>query len=128
MQLGTPSELFNRLIETLRLLAASADDQIAAFPDTVSVPDEIVETFELSAAFLPKLVDAGIADQPLQDGIAQLDREFSEMSSATDKAIWTTQSLAQGGHWHQIRVCARAVLMSQKLEIRPPNLYWIEYT
>jgi hypothetical protein len=89
-----------RLVETLKLMACSADAQLAAFPDFVVVADEIALAFddELHA------IDLAACAPEVRDRLGAIDRALSAMSG--DSSLWTADALRTSGAWQSLRSSA----------------------
>ena len=127
MKLGTPSELHKRIIETLRLLAADCETQIQAFPEFTFVPDEIVDTFTMTHAFVPQLIDAGVVNDAQTRALDDLDRFFGRVSGPTGDTFWTIDALRTDNRWEQLRTKAAEALKLFGRSKHAPDLYWISY-
>jgi hypothetical protein len=90
-----------RLIESLHLLAADADDQLAALPPFVAVADELALIFddELRAAEPPAAI---------RDALADLDAMLDRMSD--DRTLWAIEAVHGDLAWTSVRDRARALL------------------
>lgn len=112
-----------RLIEALRLLACSPDEQQAAFPAFVVVPDEIALVFgdELRNA------EAELAAQPpaIRDALTALEDGLDRLGD--DPSRWTLAALRSDAGWQQLRVQAAAVLSQLGVPLQPPALSWLTH-
>ncbi len=96
---------YNRLVQSLRLLAASFDDQMRVFPEWVVVPDELAETFgEAYEIYLQE--DTALISPKAQRLIAGLHSILDMMSGDARARLWTVDALRNAGEWHQIRTLA----------------------
>jgi hypothetical protein len=113
----------DRLIEALRLLACSADEQQAAFPEFVVVPDEIALVFDDEY----RNAEADIAGQPLatRTALAAIKQRLEQLSD--DRSRWTLDALRTGAEWRQLRGQAAGVLSQLGAPLQPPALSWLTF-
>jgi len=99
--------LRDRLVETIRWLAAEPAKALAVMPDERMTPDEIALDIEhwVSAAR-----DWHLADDDVIDLLGEIDRTFKEMSGQENAARWTPEALRSSGEWASQRERAREVL------------------
>jgi hypothetical protein len=99
-----------RLVDALRLAALPAEQQAAALPAFVQVPDEVIEVFGDSWVSVPWLRDSGAIDDRQQEALARLDRQYEEMVNAPD-AEWLLSIDGMGdGRWLTSRQLAAEAL------------------
>jgi len=112
-----------RLVEALRLLAASVEAQRSALPDFVCITDEVALTFDdeyrVNASAIAELAPA------LQGALANINGELDAMSARPE--LWTVDSLGAEPEWERIRAQARAVLTELGEDVRPPDLFWLTF-
>jgi hypothetical protein len=112
-----------RLIEALRLMACSADAQIAALPDFVVVADEVALLFDDEF----RAVDLDACTSVVRDGLVTINRELSEMSKSKSPSLWTIEALRAASDWESLRTTAKAVLTALGVSIGRPDLSWATY-
>lgn len=113
------------LVESLQLLAAPAEQQIAAFPPFVHIPDEIALTFHDAFLLTDNLVDAGLITPLQRAEVERLDRIFDQMTD--DKSLWTIEMVGSAPQWKQVRTMAKDILFIFNEEPKSPELFWIQY-
>jgi hypothetical protein len=129
--MGTENDLKGHLqmvVESLHLLAADSDVQIAVFPDFVHIPDELVLTFsDAFEMFFDRLFSNGLLNQAQGMLIRQLVTLIDQMTADTDKSIWTLEAIAKAPRWQELREAADAALKAMGLHKRHPNLFWMRF-
>ncbi len=111
----------DRMIEVLKLMACSASQQRAAFPDFVVVADEIALLFDDEL----RLVDMSTLPPAVGDALRSIDSRLSDMSN--DKSIWSLEALATSHEWQQLRGAALALLSTLGVPPGPADLSWGTY-
>ena len=109
------------MIEVLKLMACSANEQQAALPDFVVVADEIALLFDDEI----RLIDTSVCPHDLRDGLRAIDERLSTMSEAP--SLWTVNALATSPEWQALRDTARRLLLSLGVEVSHPDLSWAAY-
>ena len=114
---------FGLLLDALRLIALNAEDQVAALPRFVVVPDEIALFFHDALLLLPQLVTRGLVPPHMTDPLMEIDRKLSAMTDAADRSVWTYAALANHPDWEWLRERARALLARMGC-----SLAWPQFT
>lgn len=111
-----------RLVDILRLMALPAEEQRAAFPDYVNVPDEIATLFcdQLRLASRD-----GAATRETFEAMEALDARLAEMSA--EPAQWTDDAFVSSREWQEIRETARDLLIQVGAGPGRPMLTWLAY-
>lgn len=110
------------IIQVLRLLAGSPEMQVAAFPEFVTVADEIAllfhDSFTLPGVQQEREMAAG-------DYLREIDELLDRMSQRAD--LWSNEALRTSDEWARLRVYARDALRCFGEEVLPPDLSWVRY-
>lgn len=112
-------------MESLHLVAAGYETQVASLPSYVHIPDEIAITFGDCALSADQIQRAGLIDQSTRNEIDALDGHLDRMSE--DKSIWTMEALRGAAEWSDARELACNLLARLGQTPRKPNLYWVAY-
>jgi len=113
------------LIESLRLMAADYETQVAALPQFVCVADEIATTYDETYLLVDQIVAAGLIDPAIVARFANIDEQTEAMSERTE--LWTLDTLRTAPEWQNLRTQARDILAALGESPRPPSLEWITY-
>jgi hypothetical protein len=111
-----PANLWPVLTSALQLLAADPDEQVAALPDFVHVPDELTLNFDDAMVLAPRLRRAGLLD----DGATERLQELQSALQAIDR--WDLDALREDPAWSNVRERARDVLAHLGLPRGPIDL------
>ena len=101
--------MIQRLIESLRALAAPADVQCARFPDSVVRADELALDFA-DAFLLVRDCPQMMLSSHQEDALTDLDLALSAMSGPAHAQLWTEAALREHADWRAIRRLATAAL------------------
>jgi len=121
----TPRQQYDSLVESLRLVAAPYDEQVAAVPAFADLADEVATTFGDAYLLVPQLVRRGFVSEGAAGAIKRLDDWFCEMPR--DGSVAGNNSLRYSPFWSAARVLACEALAALKEEMRPPDLRHIFY-
>ena len=110
---------FNRLIETIKLVAAPADVQLSLFPDQVCKSDEIALTYD---EFASKVDGCRLLSEPIKQEINELNILFSRLN----KDEWSEEAVKDSPAWGILRKKASNILLSLNIEYTTPRLFWIK--
>lgn len=116
----TPDEQYQLLVDALRLVAASPEEQVSSLPDFVCKTDEVVLTFGDAYLLVAQLQRAGFVSSDAAVGLKRLDAHLEAMP--TDKSLAEAESLGTHAFWEQARTLAGEVLQLLGEEKRPPDL------
>ena len=106
-----PQWALRQLVDALRLVALPADEQVAALPPFVHVPDEIVLYYDDAFQRLPGVLEVGVLREDQAEPLRALDELFAEMTDAPDKAwVWTLPAVENDQRWARTRTLAVAAL------------------
>ena len=123
----TSNQRFRYVVESLRLVAAPAVQQMSVLPDFVSATDEVSTTFGDAYLLVPHLVAEGMIGSEAAALLASLDDWFARM--LTDGSICGEDSLGTHEFWETARRLANAALRSLGEEAGKPDLShigWVE--
>jgi hypothetical protein len=124
-----PHAFLERVVDALRLAALPAEDQVAALPDFVHVPDEVALLYEDAWVLVPQIREAGLLTDDEHAALARLDRHYGEMSDAPDKdSLWTLEAMKHDDRWtksRQLAVDALAALGRTPGRPEFPGITWI---
>jgi hypothetical protein len=113
----------DRLIEVLRLLAADADQQVAALPDFVVVTDE------LALLYGDEVLVARARDRQALGStwaaVEALDATLDRMSEI--KSLWNNEALVSAPEWARVRSESRAILSDLGKPVDRPDLCWLHH-
>jgi hypothetical protein len=109
------------LVEALQLLAAPADQQVAAFPSWVVIADEVALTWDNAyrGFQLRDQADTAKWDQVRED-LRSLDSKVGN-PAPEHPAQWSVVALKTSVGWQDVRKAARAILARQGIPLRPPD-------
>lgn len=118
----SPDSLFRRrlLLESLTVLAADAQSQVAWLAKHDVVPDEIALDFDHAFGVAEALVEEGQLGRGVLPGLREIDALLSEMSGAENAGRWTRDALSIDEGWIQARRLARRVLVAELGEWQQP--------
>jgi hypothetical protein len=111
------------LVEALRLVAATPDEQIAALPTWVAVADEIALVYEDHYLMVPALIEGGLITAGQEEPLKALDALFDQMTDAADReAVWKVEAIYDDERWEKARELARAALQRLGEHPAPPEI------
>ncbi len=118
--------LYNTLVQSLRLVAAPFEIQTTSLPEFVNVPDEIALIYNESYLIAPQLKDKNLISAKILGMLERLDQIFEEMSEV--KPIWTLERLRNDSSWERLRILALDILRELNEPDGRPNLDFIDWT
>jgi hypothetical protein len=114
-----PAAFLEMVVDALRLVALPADEQIAALPDFVDVPTEVLQRYEDAWVLVPQIREAGLLSDEQHEALARLDRHHTKLSEVDEAdALWTAEGMRNDERWVKSRQLARDAL--ERLG-RPPG-------
>ena len=113
----TPEDQYSLLTDSVRLVAASADEQVAVLPSFVCVTDEIITCFSDAFLLVPQLRRAGMIPDAADRSLTELDQYFEQMPR--DEDLIDPKSLAADGFWAEARRLASRALRDLGVEKHP---------
>ncbi|MES0489517.1 MAG: hypothetical protein ABUK01_05950 [Leptospirales bacterium] len=116
-----------KMIESVRLLAANYTDQIKVFPQEVNIPDEIANIFDECYSSISLSDIREWLDTSQLSILKEMNSLLDQMSDHC-KECWSLESLESGDKWKQARRIAKRWLESLSSELKQPDLFWINYT
>ena len=122
----TDKNIFEKLIQSLQLLAADYNVQKESLPDFVHVPDEVILTFNEAFMCIDQLFDDNLITKKQKDELSKLDRFLSKFDKfgAYPSAL---KSLESSQEWKDIRKKSLEILKSLGYKKEKPNLFWVQY-
>lgn len=118
-------QIYNNLIQVLRLIASTSDIQIASFPQFVNVADEIALSYNDIYLLVPLLKKEGLISPVACNILMQIDELFDTMSQ--NKSIWNVDALENDKYWQKSRYLALSILKELKESYDKPNLGFINW-
>ncbi|MEU4094811.1 hypothetical protein [Streptomyces sp. NPDC026673] len=118
----SPDPLFRRrlLLESLTVLAADAQAQVAWLAKHDVVTDEIALDFDHAFRMAEALVEEGRLGRGVLPDLREIDAVLSEMSGAGNADRWMRDALSVDEGWIQARRLARRVLVAELGEWQQP--------
>jgi hypothetical protein len=118
----TPDSSFRRrlLIQSLTVLAADAQSQVAWLDRHGVVTDEIALDFDHAFGMVEALVEAGHLGGGVLPDLREIDAVLSAMSGAQNADRWARDALSVDQGWSQARRLARRVLVAELGEWQQP--------
>jgi len=113
--------VYPKIIETLKLVAASSEIQLSLFPRNVDITGEIADLAEDAVRYSKILTENKYLTQEQFNKIKKLDDIFENFN----KEDWTILSLQNSTNWKMTREFAMNILQLFSVEYTKPNLYWI---
>jgi len=112
-----------RMVEVLKLLAASCAVQKSALPPFVVAADEIALLYDEEFQTLKGgNLWSGIGADLRADLLA-IDEELESMSD--DQTLWTDDALGADPKWQALRTRTQEALHSLGQPLEPPRLSWL---
>lgn len=119
------SDQLEMLVDGLRLLAASAAEQVEALPRYVCVTDELILTFSDAYLLVPQLVRAGVVSRDAAAALKKLDDHLEAMPA--DERLSEASSLEFHEYWAQARALAATALHCMNQAVGPVALRHVTY-
>lgn len=102
--------IYNRMLESVRILALSADEQISVLNGCV-VSDEIALSFHDDVGtWAEVLINNKLINTKQYQKILEIDNKFDKMSD--DKSLWTDEQLKSSDIWGECRKMGQELLDS----------------
>lgn len=99
---------YRSLIESLKLLACSFDDQKLILPSFVDVQDEVLNTFFESFLLLPVLIESNCMSMKAIAAILRLNNGIT--LTEQDKTLMNLTSFKEDSEWAEVRRLAQKAL------------------
>lgn len=112
---------YQKLIETIKLVAAPADVQLSVIPTQACRPDEIAFCVEEILPLLPTLEAQQIISGTVAENVKEIDRMFLSF----ERQDRTEDALLHSPKWENVRTMAANVLKLTGEKAEPPHLFWI---
>ena len=116
---------YKSLVESLRLLASSYENQLSYLPDFVDIQDEVVTTFGDTFLLLPQLIESDFLSMK---AIASIVRCFNWMDmTVRNESISDLESFKNHESWQKVRLFADKALEDMGEEKKKPDLSYINW-
>ena len=102
---------YNILVESLKLLAASFEEQRNLLSDFADITDDVISSFENAFLLLPEIIESGKLDNI---SISYILRTFNWMSWSIRNADLDDFSSKE---WDKVRNLAREALVKMNIQI-----------
>jgi hypothetical protein len=117
-----PQWCLQQVVDSLRLAALPAEEQIAALPDFVHVPAEVALLYDDAFRLVPQIRDAGLITNEQQESLVRINRLHGDMGTATDKDwLWTVDAMRSDERWARSRRLAVEALAALGREAGTPR-------
>lgn len=117
---------YKSLVESLRLLASSYENQLDYLPDFVNIQDEVVATFGDAFLLLPQLIEGNFLSMK---AIASIVRCFNWMDmTVRNDSVSDLESFKSHETWQKVRSFADMALEDMEEEKKRPDLshiFWV---
>ena len=101
----------SRLLEALRLAAASPDEQMSALPGFVVIYDEIAQSYYDAFQHASRLRESRRLNDLQFAALAALDQLYEEMTTAPDRErLWSLEAMKHDDRWKKSRELAKQAL------------------
>jgi 4'-phosphopantetheinyl transferase EntD len=101
--------MIDRLLITLRALAASPDEQIERFPNVVATPDELALDFDDAYLLLQQCQQLELSAAQ-REAVGDVDHLLAQMTEPERRALWTEAAFRRAPEWERVRSAARTAL------------------
>lgn len=114
---------YKKIIECLKLLSLSFEEQKTYFPEFVEVPFEIIDTFDNAVLQLPNLVEIGRLDNKAIASLLRLQNMMNFTSSNPKFKDLEDEQFRMSDEWNKVREMARDTLqiMGEPIGKPAPN-------
>jgi hypothetical protein len=118
-----PQWCLEQVVDSLRLAALPAEQQIAVLPDFVHVPQEVSLLYDDALMLVPWIREAGLITDEQEEALARLRRLHIEMAAAIDNdLLWTVEAMRSDERWEQGRGLATEALAALGRDLGRPSL------
>lgn len=106
-------KIYMRLCDAVRLMSMDYNQQIAALPQNINVPDEIALVFDDEViSVMDNMQENGMLSLENCEMIKKIENRLLEMNKVQDKNLWTLEALEQSSEWEECRKDAKLLLGS----------------
>jgi hypothetical protein len=112
--------MIERLVQSLRALAAPAHLQLERFPNFVCKPDELALDYADALLLASDCPQLQLTDAQ-QRALRSLDDLLAEMSGTENLDLWTEAALSDAPEWVNVRRAASAALAQLECSYEPPG-------
>lgn len=99
---------YKSLVESLKLLACSYDEQKSSLPDFVDVQDDVLNTFYESFLLLPPLIEGSYISMRAIAAIIRLNNWI--ILTEQDQSLMNLAAFKESPEWNKARALARIAL------------------
>ncbi len=117
--------LYNKLVQCLRLVASPYEVQISLLPNFIDIPDEIALFFDDVFLTIPQLKIEYLFSPNTLLKINEVNELFESMSE--EKFFWELEELKNNKSWEKSRELALSVLKLLNEPYEKPNLDFITW-
>lgn len=118
---------FEKLIDSLRLLAADYETQVSVLPSFVYTPDELVQTFTDCMVLLDQIIEAGLVSREQAAKLKEIDDAFDRAGNDNPEYFYSYEAVQEDLRWESIWQLAAEALALMGRRREPPKLDWIVY-
>jgi hypothetical protein len=112
-------EQYKKVVESLKLLAATVEQQKQYLPEFADIPDDVTSSFESAFLLLPQLIDS---NRLSNSSIACLLR-------LNNKLQWCLRNIElddfSNAEWNKVRELSKEALQSMGEPIEKPDIKYI---
>lgn len=116
---------YNKVIESIKLLALPFEEQVKYFPEFVEVPFEVIDTFDNAVLQLPLLIELGNFENKAIASILRLQNLINFTSSNPKYKDLDDEQFRMSDEWNKIREMARNTLQTMGKPIEKPDRSYI---
>jgi hypothetical protein len=122
------NNFLSMMLNILKLLSLSYEQQKDALPDYVYLPDELVLSFDEVYILFDQVIDANLVNEQQIEKIAEINKafEFMEEHKQTENP-WTYEAVESGENWKNIRKLSREALALFSEKEDRLDLSWVTY-
>jgi len=118
---------YKMLIESLRLISASAEVQENSFQDDVHIPDEIALTFSETFLLVEQDQESLNIKSPIFQKLEKIENYFDMLSGEDFPEFWTSEAMKNDKRWQNLRNMGTEILDLLNEPKNKPDLFWIKY-
>lgn len=116
------------MVEAIKIIASDFETQVKAFPDYVSIPDEVVSTFDEALRVFDQVIDANLVNEIQSKAVYEIDKYLEKMNEKKDyDNQWTLASMQSSPDWQHLRLLGNDLLALLGVSDKTPKLGWVTY-
>jgi len=116
---------YNKVIESIKLLALPFEEQVKYFPEFVEVPFEVIDTFDNAVLQLPLLIELGNFENKCIASLLRLQNLINFTSSNPKFKDLDDEQFRISDEWNKVREMARDTLQIMGERIEKPDTNYI---